>query len=213
MPEINLGNQKHSFEQLQPGDVHTIERHGWLADDLAERYFEEAEKRAEHHQLVDALHEAEAALRAVGADLMASEKQWLDASANGAQPPERLDGTALLRERSDAVNVARLRLWRFADGTIAEQRTRRRGWEQALAERRAECEAVAVQKEREAADARALADEAAGQLTYVEAMVPLRPNRSHGVVAYDICTAPKVPPPEPMQPPRSGMEGQIVQVT
>ena len=55
--------------------------------------------------------------------------------------------------------------------------------------------------------------EVAGRREYVEAMAPLAPNRSHGLVAYDICTAPKPPTPEPMQQPRTGMEAQLTTVT
>jgi hypothetical protein len=210
-PQIRLGRHSFTFEHLQAGDAHTVERPGWLADVLADEIFDESEQREQHHALVDKLEVALAAQRGIGDELEATQRARID--VNGGEPPELLDGTELMRSRAEAVQRARLELYRFADQVIGEQRARMPGWRRQLIERRAEFEAIALEKEREAADARALADEKAGQLAYVEAMAALPPNRSHGVVAYDICIAPTPPPPEPMQMPRTGMEGQIVQVT
>ena len=210
-PQIRLGRHTFDFEHLQAGDCHTVEARGWLPDVLADAIFDESEQREQHHALVDKLQEALAAQRNIGAELEANERARID--VNGGEPPALLDGTELMRSRAEAVQRARLELYRFADPIIGEQRARMPDWRSQLIEHRAEFEAVAVEKEREAADARALADEKAGQLAYVEAMAALAPNRSHGVRSYDECVAPKAPPPAPMTMPRTGMEAQIVQVT
>jgi hypothetical protein len=210
-PQIRLGRHSFTFDHLQAGDAHTVEARGWLSDVLADDIFDESEQRERHHALVDRLEAALAAQRSIGAELEANQRARID--VNGGEPPELLDGTELMRRRGEAVQRARLELFRFADLVIGEQRVRMPDWRRQLTERRAEFEAMAVEKEREAADTRALADEKAGQLAYVEAMAPLPPNRSHGVIAYDICIQPKPPPPAPQTMPRTGMEQQIVQVT
>jgi hypothetical protein len=211
MPEINLAREKFRFENLQPGDCHTIERRGWLADVLGDSIFNESEKRDEHHALVDALHEAEAALRNVGPDIQANHRAWLEASANGGGAPEKLDGAALMQERSEAVNVARLRLWRWADLVIGEQRLRMNAWLHQLVERDQAADEKLAAAQRIYDDALAEKRETAGQRAYVEAMRPLPPNRSHGIKSYDLCTQPPEPPPVPPNagPVRTGMEPQI----
>jgi hypothetical protein len=218
MLSLRLAGQKFEFRNLQPGDGHTIENYGWLADVLADGIFDESELRQEHHALLDALKAAEAKRHrrdtSIADALEENRRARLEALGNGGSPPALLDGTELMRERDEAIDAARLRLYTFADDVRRRQLDHYRKWADAAAERERKVDAKLAKALRAYEVVCDEKQEAVGMLRYVKAMHPQVPNRSHGVVAYDLCTrAPEPPPPEPMQMPRTGMEGQIVQVT
>jgi hypothetical protein len=203
VPAAHHERHTFDFEHLQAVDAHTVEAEAGLPDVLADAIFDESEKREQHHALVDKLHAALAAQRTIGAELEANQRARIDVS--GGEPPELLDGRADAH-RAEAVQRARLALYRFADPIIGGQRAHRGEWLTRLAEEEAGVDERLARAQREYDAARLDKQEVPGRREYVEAMAPLAPNRSHGVVAYDVCTAPKPPTPEPMQQPRTGME-------